>query len=86
MEPTIYSIPTDPTYYGDVLSNVDGQVVAQTIADHVAHYAQEQGWNIETRLVPETISHNNQSTGDEDIIAELDYWVERNWTDWEYTI
>jgi len=79
---TTYRIPTDPDYYGDNVNEEQALSVAEIISQRVCEKYPE----VTVEIVPEIFSQNNQSTGDEALIDEIEGFVEDNWLDWATSI
>ena len=73
-----YSIPTNCEYWGNDVSCED----AETYANYQADRIRETFEGIAVRLVPETLSFNHQSKGPDELIADVDGYVEQHWIDW----
>jgi hypothetical protein len=80
-ENTVFTVPTGQDYYGDATVE-EAQNAAEFGKRMIAAYCDERGYDVEFRIVPEATSYNNRSHGDEEIIAELDNYVEQNWEAW----
>lgn len=80
METTRYTISSDPVDYGEDCK--DGVACAEKIKDQLEFYAADFLMRVEIAIVPETASIGNRSTGDQDIIDQLDRVREHNWADW----
>lgn len=79
---TTYKVSAEAEVYGGECTDEQAQAFAEAIQDKIIEYADQKGISVEVEIVPETNSYNNRSTGDPDLIAELDELVEINWTDW----
>lgn len=80
-ETTVFSITNGPDYWAEC-TDEEIALAVQHQRERVEEYCQEQGYDVEIRVVPETTSWNNRSYGDEAVIEDLNHHIERHWVDW----
>lgn len=76
---TVYTIARNS--WG-VDTNEQEAAVSEYAREKIQAYCDERGYEVEVKVVPETLSFNNKSAGDQEIIDELDGVIERNWVTW----
>lgn len=76
-EKIIYKIPTDPEYYGPDVTEAEGKEIAKIIKAHV-----EKQFNVECEIVTEVFSSPNRNDSDNEIVAQIENYIDLHWTDW----
>lgn len=77
---TRYTVSERCDDYGEIC--VNARPCAEATARELTAYASKTGLDVEIVIVPENQSLGNRSTGDPDIIAELDTMLAAHWIDW----
>ncbi|KKN29609.1 hypothetical protein LCGC14_0842230 [marine sediment metagenome] len=77
---TRFTVSESCADYGENCYNA--KPCAEAIARELTAYARKNFLDVEIVIVPEKQSLGNRSTGDPDIIAELDNMLDENWIDW----
>ena len=80
---TVYTIPTNADYYGNTVTDDQAGYIADYVETQLQEYAEEQGYDVEFRQVPEVFSRNNQPRGDQGIIEDLGWYHEDHMEEWD---
>jgi len=84
-ERTVYTVASSPDYWGPECKREWSEELAEALAQALREYAAAESLNVEVRVVPETMSYYNRSTGDESIILILDAQRDRLFSGpWEW--
>ena len=74
---TVFRISANPTDYGPDCT--DGPASARSLKRAVEGYIKGARLDCEVEIVPDLVSFNYKSTGDQGIIVEICTWLEPRW-------